>query len=178
MRENFKENRMRHSLLASLLLVLAIVCFGPVLNDHIAASVSRRPRRTKVITLERTRCFGACPVYKLTIFSDGRVSYEGIKYVRKIGKATGHISRAKLNDLVGEFTNIYYFNLPASYTPGTKQCPQVVTDLPSAITSLTWRGRSHSINHYHGCRGPSTLESLTELENKLDEVVNVTKWTK
>lgn len=169
---------MRHSLLAaSLLLVLAIVCIGPVLNGHIAASASR-PRRTKVVTLERTRCFGACPVYKLTIFSDGRVDYEGIKYVRKIGKATGHISRARLNDLVGEFTNVDYFNLPASYTPGTKQCPQVVTDMPSAITSLTWRRRSHSVNHYHGCGGPSALESLTELEKKIDEVVNVTKWTK
>lgn len=170
---------MRHSLLAaSLLLFLAIVGIGPALNDDVAASASRRPRRTKVITLERTRCFGACPVYKLTIFSDGRVDYEGIKYVRRIGKATGHISRARLNDLVEEFTNIYYFNLPASYTPGTKQCPQVVTDMPSAITSLTWRRRSHSVNHYHGCRGPSALESLTELENKIDEVLNVTKWTK
>lgn len=170
---------MRHSLLAvSLPLALVFVCLGPALNDDVAASAGRRPRRTKVITLERTRCFGACPVYKLTIFSDGHVSYEGIKYVRKIGKATGHISRAKLNDLVEEFTNIYYFNLPASYTPGTKQCPQVVTDLPSAITSLTWQRRSHSINHYQGCRGSSTLEALTELENKIDEVVNVTKWTK
>ena len=170
---------MRPSLLAvSLLLALVVACIGPALNDDVAASASRSPRRTKVITLQRTRCFGACPVYKLTIFSDGRVNYEGIKFVRRIGKATGRISRAKLNDLVEEFTNIYYFNLPASYTPGTKQCPQVVTDMPSAITSLAWQRRSHSINHYHGCRGPSALELLTELENKIDEVVNVKKWTK
>jgi hypothetical protein len=28
-----------------------------------------------VITLERGACFGTCPVYKLSIFADGRVEY-------------------------------------------------------------------------------------------------------
>jgi hypothetical protein len=134
-------------------------------------------RATKVITLERTQCFGTCPMYKLTIFSDGRVSYEGSKFVKKVGKASGRISRAKLAELVLEFNNIDYLNLPDSFQPGEKTCPQEATDMPSAITSLTWRGRSKTIWHYHGCRGPSTLELLTKLENKIDEVVNVKRWT-
>jgi hypothetical protein len=163
-------------LLTAILLVLAatLVFLVPAGNSNFASA----PRHKKVITLERTVCFGTCPIYKLAIFSDGRVEYEGIQYVKKVGKATGRISRAKVNNLVLEFQNIYYFNLPESFTPGTKQCPQVMTDMPSAITSLTWQGRSKIINHYHGCRGLNTLELLTRLENKIDEVVKVKKWTK
>ena len=167
---------MRHLLLA-MLLTLAIVSVGPALNDD-GVSASGPVRRTKVITLERTVCFGTCPHYKLTIFSDGLVSYEGIRYVKKAGKANGHISRAKLNELVKEFTSIDYFSLADSYTPGDKTCPQDWTDMPSANTSLTWRGRTKAVNHYHGCRGSIVLDQLAKLENKIDEAVNVTRWTK
>jgi hypothetical protein len=159
----------------SLALAAILICHGIAFSKGDASDSGRRP--TKVITLERTVCFGACPNYKLTIFSDGRVSYEGIRFVKKMGKATGHVSRAKLDRLIEQFTNIYYFNLPDSFKPGDKTCPQVATDMPSATTSLTWRGRSKTITHYHGCSGASALELLTNLENKIDEAVNVKKWT-
>jgi hypothetical protein len=48
--------------------------------------------RSKVITLQRTVCFGTCPEYKLTIFSDGTVAYEGISSVKKEDTAKGRIS--------------------------------------------------------------------------------------
>lgn len=167
---------MRRSLTTLLLVFAAIVvCFVTAGSDADAAVVKRR---TKVITLERTACYGTCPIYQLTIFSDGRVEFVGERFVKKIGKATGRISRKQLEHLVLQFTNIYYFNLPAAIEPGSKHCPQPVTDHPSAITSLTWQGRSHSINHYHGCRGSNTLELLRKLEDKIDAAVNVKQWTK
>ncbi len=39
-----------------------------------------------VITLERTQCFGSCPVYKLTVYGDGRVVYEGGGFVKIKGE--------------------------------------------------------------------------------------------
>jgi hypothetical protein len=156
-------------------LAAIFICQGIAFSGGDASDAGRRP--TKVITLERTVCFGTCPEYKLTIFSDGRVEFQGTRFVKKVGKATGRISRARLHDLVMEFTNIYYFNLPDSFEPGQKTCPQEATDMPSAITSLTWQGRSKTIRHYHGCRGANTLELLTNLENKIDEAVNVKQWT-
>lgn len=163
--------------LTTLFLVFAatMACFFPS-GDDVSASIPRR--RTRVITLKRTVCFGSCPIYELTIYSDGRVEYVGKRFVRKVGKATGKISREQLQELVMEFTNIYYFNLPASIEPGSRHCSQSATDHPSAITSLTWRGKSHSVNHYHGCRGSNTLELLRKLEDKIDEAVNVKQWTK
>src|SRR6185436_18117635 len=99
-----------------LLLAAILLCQGTAFSKAVAADAGRRP--TKVITLERTVCFGACPNYKLTIFSDGRVSYEGIRFVKKMGKATGRISRTKLHKLIMAFTSINYFDLPDSFEPG------------------------------------------------------------
>ena len=145
----------------------------------VSVASARQPRRSMpVITLERTVCFGSCPIYKLAIFSDGTVRYEGIKYVKRVGKARGRISRRQLDQLIENFTKLDYFNLDDSYTPGNKGCPQVATDMPSAITSLTWHGKCKTINHYHGCRGPDALERLTQLEDKIDEAVKINKWIK
>jgi hypothetical protein len=160
-------------------LLLMMFWFAPpaVVPRAVDAPVYKPARRVQVITLERTNCFGACGVYKLTIFSDGLVRYEGIKFVKKIGNASGRISRAQLNELLQRFEEISYRNLPGDFTPGTPQCPQVLTDLPSAITSLTRDGKTKTVRHYHGCHGLSTLERLTELEDKIDQAVNSKKWT-
>lgn len=37
----------------------------------------------KTIQLERTMCFGECPVYKVEILSDGTVNYNGEMFVEK-----------------------------------------------------------------------------------------------
>ena len=143
-------------------------------------SVPKDVSPVTVITMQRTECFGTCPVYKLTIFADGRVRYEGSKHVKKKGKAESHISRQKLQELIDEFENIYYFNLNDAYVRGSKGCPQWVPDMPSAITSLTRirDGERKTVNHYHGCHGPDVLELLTRLEDKIDDAVNVNQWIK
>ena len=129
-----------------------------------------------VITLERTACYGTCPVYKLTIYDDGTVEYEGLEFVKKTGKAQGQITKDALEDLIREFEKIDYFKLGDSYRSEGKNCPEYWTDHPTAITSLNWQGKKKTIHHYHGCRGTTVLEQLTALENKIDEVVNTKQW--
>ena len=146
--------------------------------DQPPSYLDHNVKPTVVITLQRTVCYGTCPEYKLTIFADGRVLYEGTSYVKKEGKAWGRITRRQLEKLILEFNKINYFSLADSYTPGTKVCPQSMTDMPAATTSLTRNGKSKTIVHYHGCRGLSVMDQLTQLENKIDAAVNVNKWVK
>jgi hypothetical protein len=131
-----------------------------------------------VITLERGACFGSCPVYKLTIYDDGTVEYEGKEFVRVRGKATGQITTEALQKLIGEFEKIDYLKLDDNYQPGNKNCPEEWTDHPNAITSLNWQGTQKTIGHYHGCKGSAVLDQLTALEDKIDEVVNTKRWIK
>jgi Family of unknown function (DUF6174)/Domain of unknown function (DUF6438) len=123
--------------------------------------------RSGIITLQRTACFGTCPIYKISIFPDGRVVYEGERFVKVVGKRTARIRPQAVKRLVEEFEKLNYFALPNNYQGGP-------TDLPSAITSLTIGKQHKTVNHYLG--SPNAPQALTALENKIDAVVNSRRW--
>ena len=123
-----------------------------------------------VITLERTPCHGFCPVYKLTIDGDGTVVYEGKDFVSTKNREETAISQDKIDQLVQEFKIIDYFSLNDEYTTRT------ITDAPSVITSIILDGKTKTIEHYHG--DFSAPEELTELEDRIDEIVNSEQWIK
>lgn len=133
---------------------------------------------TDLITLERGACFGACPIYKVTIASDGTVTFNGQRFTRTEGLATGRISANDFRRLVAEFEKLDYFSLPDDFLPGTKVCPNMITDMPSAITSIRLKGKSKTVSHYYGCGNSGVLGQLTALENKIDEVAGTQKWIK
>ena len=52
------------------------------------------------ISLERTACYGTCPVYKLTVYRSGRVEFQGTDHVRQKGSRRGKISSGDFDKLV------------------------------------------------------------------------------
>jgi hypothetical protein len=165
-------------------LALSLTCFltltGCAGGSPVSQSASTRssgdvPSDT-VITLERSICYGPCPVYQLIIYADGKVVFEGKENVKKTGRMEGRISRAQVRELLTAFEQLDYFKLKDNYSE--KDCPQMWTDYPSAKTSLLINGRSKTVNHYHGCQGLEILEKLTKLETRIDEAVNVDQWVK
>ena len=123
-----------------------------------------------IITLERTACYGFCPVYTLTIQGNGTVVYEGEDFVKTKGIMEISIPKAKIDQLVEEFERVGYFSLNNYYTERT------ITDAPSVITSITVDGKTKTIEHYHG--DFDAPEELTELEDAIDEIVNSDQWIK
>jgi hypothetical protein len=127
-----------------------------------------------MITLERTGCYGICPVYKLTITADGAVEFEGRRFVKQEGVTIkSAISLERLKELMAEFDRVKFFSLDDDYSETRFSCR---TDHPSAFTSIRTNGRSKRINHYLGCGEPKVPKELTELENKIDEIVNTAQW--
>tara|TARA_Y100000310_G_C20468874_1_gene709003 strand:+ start:203 stop:694 length:492 start_codon:yes stop_codon:yes gene_type:complete len=122
------------------------------------------------ITLERTACFGSCPVYKLRILGDGSVNYEGEKFVEVVGTRTIKIGESKVKELVDAFYKADYFSLKDSYVGG-----ECATDHPYAMTSIVIGEVTKSVNNYHGCSSP---DKLVDLEDKIDELVGSSGWIK
>ena len=120
------------------------------------------------LTLERTACFGVCPVYTVTIYADGTVSYEGERFVEVTGTQTGNIGPETVDKLVGIFEDTGYFTWEDEYTQMT------VTDLPSAITSVTRDGETKRIVRYEG--DDSAPLALPYLERWIDEIVGTQQW--
>jgi hypothetical protein len=78
--------------------------------------------------------------------------------------------------LMADFDRVKFFSLEDNYSHDRRVCDEVWTDNPSAITSIRINGKSKTVNHYYGCRGPKAPKELTELEDKLDEIVNTAQW--
>jgi len=119
-------------------------------------------------TLERTACYGTCPMYSLTVYRDGTVEYNGEQFVKTQGKATGQITPAEVTQLDDLFTNAHYFDLKDAYTDYD------VTDNPSAKTSYSSGGKTKTIDHYYG--DSDAPEVLSTIEDGIDKIVHVEQF--
>ena len=133
-------------------------------------------RETEItqIVLERTACFGLCPVYTLTIERSGKVRYQGKAHVWEVGSKTRKVSRDDFARLVKKIEEINFFNLKDRYDGKNADGSGVtVTDLPTRKTSVTRGKRTKTVENYF--RGP---KGLRELEELIDEVANSAEWVR
>lgn len=130
---------------------------------------------TPAVTLERTPCFGRCPVYSVSISRSGLVRWEGKRFVADSGADTARITRESVDRLLAELDQAGYFGLEDRYVSGAPACGLYATDLPSAITSVDDGDRSKRIQHDHGCS--EAPRQLAELEKRIDEVAGTSRWT-
>ena len=122
------------------------------------------------ITLRRTPCYGPCPVYELTILGTGEVTYLGEAHVARAGVHSWRISGRRLERLAEAFERARYSRLEDHYTS------REFTDAPGCLTSIQYEdGSSKSIDHYHG--DPSAPDTLTELEDEIDRIAGVERYT-
>ena len=127
------------------------------------------------ISLERTPCFGTCPVYTVAVSPSGEVSYEGKAHVRQLGTASAQIPAAQVDELLGELEKAGYFSMADRYTASESACGRYVTDSPNAITTVSSRGRTKRIEHDYGCG--AAPGALVVLERRIDEVLGSGRWT-
>jgi hypothetical protein len=127
------------------------------------------------ITLERTACFGGCPVYRVSVSPSGEVAYEGKAHVHRLGRATGQIPHQRVDSLLGELDKAGYFSFADRYTSAEPTCGRYATDSPTVISSATLRGRTKRIEHDYGCG--AAPGALVVLERRIDEVLGSAQWT-
>jgi hypothetical protein len=142
------------------------------------------------LKMERTPCFGNCPVYILTIQPDGKFFFENIKTIKKGLPVTkkenveGKLSEEKINQLISEIGKADCFALKDSYTGDSGNCPTYWTDSPTVTLSINLQGKEKTIPHYLGCeendnpadKGKIYPQQLYNLENKIDEIVETKRW--
>jgi hypothetical protein len=162
-------------MLAAGLIVSAAACA----RNGASSSPDKKPSESvaaaPVISLERTPCFGSCPVYRVEVSASGEVRYEGKAHVRKAGVATGNVTKEQVRRLLSDLESAGYFAFPERYTAGEPACGRYVTDSPTVITSATVGGRTKTVTHDYGCSGAPG--ALTVLERRIDDVLSSGQWT-
>ncbi len=96
------------------------------------------PTSSSLISMKRTPCYGTCPQYQVTIFSNGSIKYEGKRYVDKIGCFHSKLSKKKIENIISLVNKINYFKLDSEYLSN-------VTDLPSVVTQVSINGKNYRI---------------------------------
>jgi Domain of unknown function (DUF6438) len=149
----------------------ALIVAALISAAAVACGSDKNPAITK-ITLERTLCFGTCPVYKLTVLRSGRVEFDGKDFVREKGQRTGRITAADFAKLAKKIDEIKFFELRDRYDGKNPDGTGVtVTDLPTKKTSVTRGNQTKTVENYF--RGPAGLK---ELEDLIDEVSKASVW--
>jgi hypothetical protein len=125
------------------------------------------------IALERTRCYGTCPVYKITLRRDGTVTYQGKKWVRVIGQRSHKISVDAFQRLAREAERIQFFSFKDEYVwkDNFDGSSEHVTDSPTRITTVRAGRVRKVVKNYYG--GPVALEGLEKL---IDDVSGSVVW--
>lgn len=122
----------------------------------------------KEVTLERTPCFGGCPVYKVTLRSDGTATYVGSRFVDRIGTYEGKFWARDFERLAKVIENAEFWTMKDKYTlPITDQASQILTVKSDKSTK--------TVSEY----GDSGPEDLWALQLVVDGVVaRVQSWEK
>jgi hypothetical protein len=132
-----------------------------------SASDSAQSPRDVRITMERTPCFGSCPVYLVEIDGTGRVVFDGRGFVRQSGRHEATVPASDVQALAREIEAAGYFGFGANYPPDK-------TDHAGVITSVTIDGRTHRIEHNLG--SDSAPSALADIERRIDEVAGTQRW--
>jgi len=111
---------------AALLILVACRSSKKTKTTDTTENTSNEPA-TLLIEMKKGVCFGRCPVYELSLYSDGRVTYNGIRFSDKMGMHENQIDATRLS----AFRQMLSETNPADYP---EQFGNEIPDLPS--TSL------------------------------------------
>ena len=117
-------------------------------------------------SIERTACFGSCPVYKISIYKDGYVLYQGRQFVEKKGAYKSTLSPEQLEEIKNTASRLGYFEMEDEYVN------PALTDFPSCITTLKVNGQRKKIRLY----SEAPPEKLVEFQNYLDSLFVDANW--
>jgi len=128
-----------------------------------------------VIVLQRGNCEGGCPVYRVVIFADGDVIWQGRARVARLGVVQSRIERDQVRDLLRRFQAMDYVHLENIYGFRGPGCSSMKPDMPTTVTSLSSGGMSRTLTHHDGCVGDVSAK-LAALEDGIDKTVNTARW--
>lgn len=160
------------SLAAFALLALATAC-SPMPAPDTAA-----PSSDDSLVLERTRCYGFCPAYQLTLDGSGEVRFQS-RNPDDSTTGADRIDPAAFASLLAEAERIGFWTLPDDIQADASLCGPAATDAPTVTITLRAEGRTKRVEHDHGCRGgDERLAALRRFENRVDRVAGSSRWVR
>ena len=109
--------------------------------------------------MEKTPCYGFCPVYTLKIDQRGKGLFKGVENTDYVGLFSFRLSAGEMDDLRNSFEEAGFFGLENEYYKN-------VTDLPTIYVTYRNGGKEKKIMDYYGAP-----QELKNLERKIEALV-------
>ena len=112
-----------------------------------------------LLEMEKTPCYGQCPVYTIQVDSRGNGLFNGVENTQYTGKYAFRLGKTEMEHIRSSFEKAGFFGLEDKYF-------EFVTDLPTTYLSYRQGGRSKKIMDYHGAP-----QKLKDLEKQVESLV-------
>lgn len=124
-----------------------------------------QPDDSLFASIEKSYCFGKCPVFTLHIYNSGYAVYNGTANVNLMGRHTSTLTREQMISLIDKANEINYFELKDVYDN------EGVTDLPSATTSIVINGQRKAVKRRY-----DYPKSILTFEAAFDDIIKRLRW--
>lgn len=122
------------------------------------------PNDSLFASIERTPCFGTCPIYTMEIYDSGYTEYRGRRFVDNVGRFYAKVDQGKLQAIRDKAIEIGYFDMQDEY-------PSEIADFPSTITTVKIDGKRKRI--FNKQNAP---RKLNEFQSYIDTLFSDVKW--
>ena len=113
----------------------------------------KETKKEKIISLERTACYGNCPIYRIEIYEDNSGIYHGKRFVKKIGYYDFRLTKSEVLNILQKADNIEFNKMKNEYV-------EAISDLPTTFICI----KEKKIKDYFGA--PKELKELEKLIDK------------
>ena len=136
------------------------------------------------IVLERTRCYGTCPTYRLRLSAGGEVQFRSRDPLGRIHSDT--VPADGFSFLMAMAERIGFYDLPDRIDePEPVWCPDHATDHPTYIGTIYSATSRKRVVYYTGCYsgvGEHTvvepLGRLRQFFSAIDSVAGASRWVR
>jgi hypothetical protein len=126
-----------------------------------------RPYGKPVASYHKTTCFGKCPSYKVAIYPDGTLTWEGIANTRPLTHKNAKISPETILQLQDKARSIDFLKLDAAYPPDP------IADAQATIVYMELDGKTKQVSDIFGAP-----KGLKELEKMFEDLIKKQGWNK
>jgi hypothetical protein len=147
----------------SVLLLLAGCWTGSAISP--AQTAAPAPPSAFEITLARTRCADACPVYQVSIDGDGHVRWIGEEHVVALGERRATVPLKRVAEIHRMLEVVQFFE--------RDERESTCSEGTSAIITVRKNHHTHMVRNERCARSPSPLD---ELEALIDDIARTSAW--
>lgn len=114
-----------------------------------------------LVRIQRTACFGKCPVFTAEIYKDGKAVYSGVANTKRKGKFETTVDAVFIQKIQNKAADTNFWKLKDTYP----DAGSLITDIPTTITYIRQGNKGKLItNNYDAPKSLIALEKWLESE--------------